>query len=81
MTVCRFFGGPWDGRVLDVEESLLAGIGVVRVPVAPSLSGLLDAPDTFPVGPTIHTYTWDRTVNEHGERRMRWDYRPEWRPE
>lgn len=74
---CRFLGGPWDGRVRTMSESVLMGLGVLRVPepepihVAVAYGQALEDR-----GPVIHTYTWDRTVNERGERRMRWDGQP-----
>lgn len=72
----ELIGGPGDGRLFEVPWNLLAGTGVLRLPIAPSLGemltgiGRLDAP----LEPELRTieYQWDGTVREDGTRRMRY---------
>lgn len=72
----ELIGGPGDGRRLEVAWPLLAGAGVLRIPVAPSLGetitgvGRIGAASGFELE-TIE-YQWDGTVREDGIRRMRY---------
>lgn len=70
----RFFGGPWDGRVESLPPSLLMGFRVPEpVNVADMMSAFSEPPSLYPVNiPRIHLYRWDGTINDAGERRMRW---------
>lgn len=71
---CRFFGGYHDGRVMIVDEALMTGPGVINLPIPQS--SIFPPPANWPlIGDEFHTtevYRWDSTVNEAGERRMRW---------
>ncbi len=73
----RFLGGPWDGQVERLPENLLTGF---RVPEPVDLLDIMaDASPTDPILPSlpkIHLYRWDGTINDAGERRMRWSGEP-----
>ena len=64
----RFFGGPADGWSGMIDTGLLNGF---RVPVRPSVAERLDA-DAHWLDIPVHLYCWDGTINDAGERRMRW---------
>lgn len=65
--IARLFGGPADGKTFAIQqEHLLHGL---RFDEAPLLH-------TDQFWPRVHLYVWDGTVNEAGERRMRWTGEP-----
>lgn len=71
--VCRFFGGPYDGNVMRLDESI---IRCVRVPGAIGPGSVITPtgiePDDRYATHRVHTYSWDGTTNRAGEHRMRW---------
>lgn len=73
----RFLGGPWDGQVERIPESLLEGFRVPE-PVDPVdvMAEYASAGPIAPLLPRIHLYRWDITINDAGERRMRWSGEP-----
>lgn len=67
---CRFFGGPMDGDVRAINETMLMGL---RVPERRVFTASMAFGGD---GVSVHTYRWDGTINGAGERRMRWDGEP-----
>lgn len=70
---CRFFGGPAEGRVRDLD---LVGLGyVIEIPETDPLFREHWRDEVQLPFPRITSYAWDGTVTETGERRMRWSGR------
>lgn len=78
---CRFFGGHHHGTVITIWTALITSSGVIEMPVSmdyqEAVRGWLNGPNEYPLMISdeyysTELYRWDGTVNEAGERRMRW---------
>ena len=57
------------------RRTMLAGAGVIKV--IDRVGNIAYIPGQgFHMDTEISTYTWDGTLNDAGERRMRWDANP-----
>lgn len=69
---CRFFGGFHDGEVVNVNRTLITLSGVFLFPIPVEVEWTPAVNDIVAEAYATETYRWDQTVNEAGERRMRW---------